>query len=63
MVFGKKKGGRLSLLTRGLYSEGKYRVMSLGGILRGLCREGVVSQSVLTVYYNQYFTGSVDIIV
>ena len=31
-----------SLLTRGLYSEGKYRVISLGGILSGLCREGVL---------------------
>ena len=40
MVFGKKKGGLWSLLTRGLYSEGKYRVISLGGILSGLCREG-----------------------
>ena len=54
MVFGKKKGGLWSLLTRGLYSEGKYREISLGGILSGLCREGgtcsgVVSRSGLTV--------------
>ena len=42
MVFGKTKGGLWSLLTRGLYSEGKYRVISLGGILGGLCREGVL---------------------
>ena len=42
MVFGKKKGGLWSLLTRGLYSEGKYRVISVGGILSGLCREGVL---------------------
>ena len=47
MVFGKKKGGLWSLLTRGLYSEGKYRVISLGGgggggILSGLCRGGVL---------------------
>ena len=31
MVFGKKKGGLWSLLTRGLYSEWTYRVISLGG--------------------------------
>ena len=42
LVFGKKKGGLWSLLTRGLYSEGKYRVISLGGILGGLCWEGVL---------------------
>ena len=40
MVFGMKKGGLWSLLTRGLYSEGKYRVISLRRILSGLCREG-----------------------
>ena len=40
MDFWKKKGGLWSLLTRGLYSEGKYRVISLGGI--SLCREGVL---------------------
>ena len=42
LVVGNKKGGLWSLLTRGLYSEGKYRVISLGGILSGLCREGVL---------------------
>ena len=31
MVFWIKKGGLWSLLTSGLYSEGKYRVISLGG--------------------------------
>ena len=36
MVLGKKNDGIWSLLTGGLYSEGKYRVMSLGGILSGL---------------------------
>ena len=44
MVFGKEKGGLWSLLTRGLYSEGKYKVTSLRGILSGLCREGVLVQ-------------------
>ena len=42
MVFGKKKGGLWFSLTRGLYSEGTYRLISLGGILSGLCREGVL---------------------
>ena len=42
MVFGKKKGGLWTLLTRGLYSEEKYRVIFLGGILSSLCREGVL---------------------
>ena len=37
-----EKGGLWSLLTRGLYSEGKYRVIFLRGILSGLCREGVL---------------------
>ena len=44
MVFGKEKGGLWSLLTRGLHSEGKYKVTSLRGILSGLCREGVLVQ-------------------
>ena len=43
MVFWKEKGGLWSL-TRGLYSEGKYKVTSLRGILSGLCREGVLVQ-------------------
>ena len=42
MVFGKKTGGLWSLLTRGLYSEVKYKVISLGGVLSGLCEEGVL---------------------
>ena len=42
MVLGKKKGGLWSLLKGGLYSGGKYRVISLGGILSGLCLQGVL---------------------
>ena len=42
MVFGKKKGGPWSLLKGGPYLEGKYIVISLGGILSGLCSQGVL---------------------
>ena len=55
MVFGKEKGSLWSLLTRGLYSEGIYRVNSLGGDFErslsggGPC-SGVVSRSGLTVH-------------
>ena len=54
MVFGKKKGGLWSLLTKGLYSKGKYKVISLGGDFERSLSEGgpcsgVVSRSGLTV--------------
>ena len=39
-----EKGWSLVCLGRGLYSEGKDRVISLGGILSGLCSQGVLVQ-------------------
>ena len=42
MVLGKKKDGLWSLLTGGLYSDGKYRVISVGWILSGVCWQEVI---------------------
>ena len=39
---GKKKGGLWFVLTGGLYSQGKYRVISLRGILSGLFSQRVL---------------------
>ena len=54
MVLGKKKGGLWSLLTGGLYSEGKYNNFSRGDFERSLFAGGpcseVVSWSGSTVY-------------
>ena len=57
MVVEKKKGGLWSLLTRGLYSEGKYRIISRGGggdfersLSGGGPCSGVVCRSGLTVH-------------
>ena len=37
-----EKGQSLVYVEGGLYSEGKYKVISLGGILNGLCSQGVL---------------------
>ena len=37
-----RKGLSLIFVDRGLYSEGKYRVISLGGTLSDLCSQGVL---------------------
>ena len=37
-----EKRRSLVFVDKGLYLEGKYRVISLGGISSGLCREGVL---------------------
>ena len=46
MVLGKKKGGLLSLLTGGLYSEGKYSYFFWGDFEQSLFAGGPCSEVV-----------------